>query len=62
MKKAIFRGSIKRQLPQSVETVVYDVILDFVEVDNMAAKAANSKGGVCRDGALEVRITGRKKI
>ncbi len=50
-----------KNIPDGTETVHYSVSINMDELDYMAVQAARNKSGICRDGALTVKITGRAK-
>jgi hypothetical protein len=44
------------------EQFSYEVNINWDDVRQMAAKAADSKGGRCHAGPIQVKITSRKRI
>lgn len=49
-------------VPDGREEVYYSTEIDGVALEYMAKRAASNKSGVCRDGALVVRVIERNKI
>lgn len=49
-------------VPDGKEEVWFSTSVDTAQLQEMARKAAANRSGVCRDGALEVRVLSRNRL